>query len=138
MDKENISAGSRYKVPNLDRALTILEYMVKHPEGASLQELTEAMGFSKNSVFRIAMTLLERGYLSREEDTKRFFITRKMLAMGTVALSEQHIITTSLDVMRQMRDELKETVLIGSLVGNKGVVMEQVLGTHTWKLLVSG
>jgi len=136
MSNENISAGSRYKVPNLDRALTILEYMVKHPEGASLQELTKAMGFSKNSVFRISMTLLERGYLSREEDTKRFYITRKMLAMGTVALSEQHIITTSLDVMRQLRDQLKETVLIGSLVGFQGVVMEQVLGTHTFKFAI--
>ncbi len=136
MTDEKVSPGSRYKVPNLDRALTILEFMVKHPEGASLQELTDAMGFSKNSVFRISMTLLERGYLSREEDTKRFFITRKMLAMGTVALSEQHIITTSIDIMRKLRDEVGETVLIGTTVGYEGVVMEQVLGTHTFKFAI--
>lgn len=133
MSLEKESAGSRYKVPNLDRALSILEYMVKHPGGASLQELTDAMGFSKNSVFRISMTLLQRGYLSREDSTKRFYITRKMLAMGTAALSEQHIITTSLDIMRKLRDILKETVLIGTTVGFEGVVMEQELGTHTFK-----
>jgi DNA-binding IclR family transcriptional regulator len=131
-----VQKDSRYQVPNLERALVILEYLLDHPEGLGLAEITGALGFPKNSVFRITHTLLDRGYLTRDEDTKRFSLSRKLLTMGQLALSDKPIVPTAIDIMHACRDELQETVLIGTLVDAEFVVMEQVLGAHPFKFSV--
>ncbi|MFC1498648.1 IclR family transcriptional regulator [Verrucomicrobiota bacterium] len=131
-----IRGESRYKVPNLERALIIMEHLINYPDGLRLIELTKALGFSKNSVFRITTTLLDKGYLKRDEDTKCFSLSRKMLAMGHIALHEKPIVPLAIDIMRECRDILKETVLIGTIVETECVVLEQVLGSHPFKFSV--
>ena len=127
---------SRYQVPNLERALVIMEYLLDYPDGLSLAEITVALGFPKNSVFRITNTLLAKGYLVKAEGTKRFSLSRKLITMGQMALADKPIVPTAIDVMQECRDEVKETVLIGTLVKSEFVVMEQVLGSHPFKFSV--
>ena len=126
---------SRYKVPNLERALVIMEHLLDIPAGLTITELTNALGLSKNSVFRITMTLLSHGYLMRDEQ-KRFSLSKKLLLMGCRSMGEQSFIEHSLDLMRLCRDEIKESVFIGTLIGNEGVVIEQVLGSHSFKFSI--
>ena len=123
---------SRYSVPNLERALVIMEFLLDYPRGMGLTELTEELKFSKNSIFRITTTLLNHGYLVRDVQ-KRFRLSKKLLAMGCRTIGESHFMEFSLDIMRDCRDEITETVLIGTMVENEGVVMEQVLGSHPFK-----
>ncbi|WP_372845009.1 IclR family transcriptional regulator [Pontiella sp.] len=126
---------SRYKVPNLERALVIMEHLLNFPQGLSVTELTEQLELSKNSVFRIAMTLLAHGYVVRDEQ-KRFSLSKKLLLMGCRSLGEQSFVENALDIMRLCRDEIQESVFIGTLVENEGVVIEQVLGSHAFKFTI--
>jgi DNA-binding IclR family transcriptional regulator len=59
-----------------------------------------------------------------------------MLVLGYAAVSEHNLVEKALDVMRELRDEVKETVLIGMLVGTEGVVLDQVPGVHPVKFLI--
>jgi DNA-binding IclR family transcriptional regulator len=127
---------SRYSVPNLERALEILEHLVNFPEGLSLMELTQALEFPKNSVFRITTTLLNKGYLVRDGENKRFTLSSKLLTLGHRALSEKPLVPLAIDLMHECRDALKETVLIGTLVETECVVLEQVLGSHPFKFSI--
>jgi len=133
--KNETFKDSRYKVPNLERALVIMEHLLDCPEGQTVTELTDALGLSKNSVFRITMTLLGHGYIIRDEQ-KRFSLSKKLLLMGCRSMGEKGFIEQSLDVMRLCRDEIMESVLIGTLIGNEGVVIEQVLGLHPFKFSI--
>jgi DNA-binding IclR family transcriptional regulator len=126
---------SRYKVPNLERALVIMELLVENSQGLTVTELTDALGLSKNSVFRITMTLLSHGYVVRDEQ-KRFCLSKKLLLMGCQSIGENNFIEQALDVMRLCRDEIKESVFIGTLVEKEGVVIDQVLGTHPFKFSI--
>ncbi len=90
----------------------------------------------RNSVFRIVSTLNAHGYLMRDEADKTFRLSRELLSPGYAAIDEHNLIEKSLDVMRQFRDEDDETVLIGTLVDNQGVVLEQVPSTQPMKILV--
>lgn len=123
-------------VPNLERALVIIEYLLDYPDGLGLAELTAGLKYPKNSIFRIAMTLLEKGYLERDEQAKRFKVSRKFLAIGHRVLSDRPILPLALDIMRECRDVVKESVFIGTIVENEGVVMEQVLGSHPFKFTI--
>ena len=71
MQSQETFKDSRYKVPNLERALVLMEHLLDYPMGRTAAELTEDLEFSKNSVFRITMTLLNHHFLIRDE-TKRF------------------------------------------------------------------
>ncbi|MCP5536542.1 MAG: IclR family transcriptional regulator [Akkermansiaceae bacterium] len=126
---------SRYKVPNLERALVIMEHLLDYPQGRSAAELTEDLGYSKNSVFRITMTLLNHHFLVRD-DTKRFRLSKKLLLMGCRSFGDTRFIELSMDVMRTCRDVIKESVFIGTLVENEGVVIEQILGSHPFKFTI--
>ena len=66
------NSNSKYHVPNLERALYMIELLSSSPAGMGITEISNQLGISKNSTFRIAMTLLHHGYLTRDENSKAF------------------------------------------------------------------
>ncbi|MDX1565016.1 MAG: IclR family transcriptional regulator, partial [Phycisphaeraceae bacterium] len=107
-----------------------------HPEGLSQSEIVERLELPKNSVFRITMTLLGRGYLDRDEATKRFTPTRKMIGLGCSAMGDRSLVEKAWGIMCELRDRTKETVLLGTVLDHQGVVLEQAPGTHPFKFLI--
>jgi len=129
--------ASRYSVPNLDRALSLLEVLSATPAGLTLSELAVTLQIPTNSVFRISRTLEERGYLERQEATKRFCLTQKLLRLSCGPVSGERSLTEcALAAMRELRDDTLETVLLGTLAGAEGVVIEQVQGRHSFRFCV--
>jgi IclR family acetate operon transcriptional repressor len=128
--------SKRYIVPILERALIILEALAKAPRGMGISELSRELGMPKNSVFRILTTLYSSGYLQRDHEGRIYSLSRKILALGYEALDDLSLVDKSLDVMRDLRDETGETVLLGTLAGDHGVVLELVPSSQPIKFLV--
>ena len=121
---------SRYHVPNLDRALDIVELLSMHPYGLARAAIAEKTGLSINMVYRITMTLEERGYLCRDDADKSYRLTGKMLKLGQDSFDDYSLAEQAWDEMVELRDLHKETVQLDILVGAEGVVIERVLGSH--------
>ncbi len=51
-DSSGVGPGSAYIVPNVNRALRVLELLSAKEGGASITEISKELGFPKNSVFR--------------------------------------------------------------------------------------
>jgi DNA-binding IclR family transcriptional regulator len=51
-------------------------------------------------------------------------------------MGEYSLVERSLEVMRQLRDAVRETVLLGVLNGDEVVCVEQVLSLHAFKFMV--
>ena len=130
------SDNSRYHIPNLERGLRVMEFLGSRADGATLTEIVDGMGIPKNSVFRITVTLLDNGYLTRNEDTMKFRLTRKFLGYGLAAVTDRDIVQNSMGVMRELRDVADASVLLGTLIDAEGVVLGQVAGGHPFKLSV--
>jgi DNA-binding IclR family transcriptional regulator len=130
-------APSKYSVPNLDRALSILETLSAAPAGLTLSEIASVLEIPTNSVFRISRTLEERGYLERTEATKKFQLTQKLLRLSCApAAGERSLTESALETMRGLRDQTMETVLLGTFSGTDGIVIEQVAGRHPFRFCV--
>ncbi len=129
-------ASSKYHVPNLERALSIIELLAEHPEGLSISEITDYLEYPRNSIFRITSTLLDNDYLIRDEETKVFQLSLKLLTLGHAAISEQNLVDKSLHVMRHLRDIYKETVPLGILSDTEGITIEEVQGTHPFRFVL--
>ena len=136
MIKEKAEVKSTYNVPNLERGLQIIELLALHTNGLTLTEIIEALSLSKTSAFRITSTLIFKNYLQKNETTKKITLSRKLLTLGISSMNEQSIVEMSIDVMRALRDELKESVMLGVILGKKGTILEQVSSSFPVKLFV--
>ena len=126
----------RYRVPVLDRTLDLVEVLAERTEGMTLTGLTEALGIPKNTVFRIASTLALRGYVDRDEATKRYRMTRKLLAVSHAAIGGVRLLEAAGPILRTLRDATGETALLGTLSGSRGVVLDQVPSSQPVKVVV--
>ena len=113
-----------YIIPNLDRALRVLEHLSTRQEGGSITEIANQLSLPKNSVFRILRTLAASGYL--DERDKRYRLTSKILSMGYSAVKSTHLVEASMNEMRTLRDEIDETVFVGTLSEGRVVILEEL------------
>ncbi|MBN2357112.1 IclR family transcriptional regulator [candidate division KSB1 bacterium] len=135
MKRPESFTGSKYHVPNLVRALQIVELLAEYPDGLNTSEIAEMLHYPKNSVFRITMTLLDHGYLLRENSAKKYRLSRKLLIIGYASLTEHNLIEKASPIMRELRDLTRETVPLGVLHGEEGVIIEQISGTHAFRFM---
>ena len=132
--KENISY-ERYHIPNLKRALDVFELLAKNNSGLTLSEISAATKYSKNSIFRIICTLQDCGYVVKDNDGRKIVMSRKLAALGYAGFGESNIVEKSMDVIRAMRDELGETAMLGTLLQDECVMIEQAPGRFPFKFL---
>lgn len=109
-----------YSVPSLERGMAILELLARHPEGLGLVEIAQKLDLSHNSIFRTGQALVGMGYLRRNKTTKKFTLTRKLLGLGLSTVHECNIVERAYDSMRQLRNQVKEAVALGTLVPERG------------------
>lgn len=136
MSKPKEVLKSEYNVPNLERGLMVIEILATKKDGLTLAEITDALDLTKTTAFRVVSTLIFKNYLQKNETTKKITLSRKMLTLGISAMNEQSIVEMSIDVMRALRDELKESVMLGVLLDTKGTILEQVSSSYPVKLFV--
>ena len=116
--------NQKYLIPNIARALSILEYLAKEKSEASVAEIADDFQYPKNSVYRIIKSLEHHGYV--EEFQRKYHATPRLLYLGYAGMRNKGIIENSLDVMHALRDEVNETIMIGTLLGNQIVIIEQL------------
>jgi IclR family acetate operon transcriptional repressor len=127
---------SSYIIPNLDRALRVMELLSDNPQGLTMSEIANSLKIPKNSAFRITATMEYRGFLERNPKTKAFCLTNKMTSISHSTLAEKSLVESAWASMQTLRDETMETVLFGTIIGHEGVVLEQAPGTHNFKFTV--
>jgi len=127
---------SKYHVPNLERALKIFELLSKHPEGLSIADISNRLEFPRNSVFRILSTLFDKGYLSKDEELKTYYLSQKLLRIGIKAYSAPSLVEMSLPMMHELVEKYGETVPLGVIKDGKGIVLEAIAGTHQFRYVL--
>ncbi len=119
-----------YDVPGLRIGLQILENLSAHPRGRVLTEIADDLKFPVSSAYRIVMALEELGLVSRDPETKQIRMTRKLLLIGQRAITETNLVEHALDIMRELRDVVVDTVLIGVREGAEVVVLDEAIGSR--------
>ena len=128
--------SNKYSVLMLEKGMGVLELLADYHSGLTIQEMCSHLSYPKTTIYRLANTLLEMGYLGKDEDTNHFFLSRKLFRLGLAALGESNILERAIEPMRRLRDEVKESVMIGTLVGNEAILLDQVLGSHDFTFIL--
>ncbi len=133
--REDATDGS-LQVPALQRGLALLEHLAGLPEGATLSELSGSLDISLASVFRLAGALEDLGYLRRDERTKRFAVTQKLLLLGQPHSGTRSLVECALEPMRRVLAATGETTQLCCRTGAHCVVIEQLPSLHPFKYIV--
>ncbi|WP_038170926.1 IclR family transcriptional regulator [Verrucomicrobium sp. BvORR106] len=129
-------AGSESQAPALQRGLNILEFLACREEGATLSELSSALSLSPASIFRLTGVLEESGYVRREEPSRRFSLTRKLLLLAQPKHEGRALVECCMAPMREVLRRTGETVQLCCLAGSESVMVEQLPSTHPFKYIV--
>lgn len=130
-------AEENYKVPNLEKGIAVMEYLSLRSQGDTLQAIKDTLDISQTTAYRILNTLVRLDYLTYNEDTKRYKLSRKLLTLGFRALNEHNLLETVLPRLRDLRDLVSETACFGVLGNEKGIFIEQAQGHHTFRFMLS-
>ena len=118
-------AEKNYHVPNLDRTLVILDLLSKNPKGMNRNEIATASGCSTTMVYRIMLTLLDNGFVFRDETTGRYRLSLKLLDIGVAGSDEYSLTHEAWPEMCALRDATDMTVMLGCQTSEfEGLLLE--------------
>lgn len=93
--------GQTVPVSSIDKALEVVEALSRSPRGASVADLSRALGLPAPTVHRLLGVLKRRGYVRQDEDTQRYGLTLKMLDLSFRFLGRSELRLHAYPVLRE-------------------------------------
>jgi DNA-binding IclR family transcriptional regulator len=113
-----------YFIRAVGNAIDLIEFLSRSAQPVSLMQLTEAIGQSKSSVFRILCTLEKKGLVERRPGDL-FVLSRAGSSLQTVWLIEK-VKRVAQPGMRELSREFRETVSLAFLRENHIEIVEVI------------
>jgi DNA-binding IclR family transcriptional regulator len=132
---ERVNQGKPERLSSVDRAVSLLE-LVADSDGMSLTQLANRLGTGKTTVFRLAASLLDRGWLVKDDEL------RYRLGPGALALSARTDPDSNLKavlgpIMGDLHQETQETIQLTRLEGRYVVYLEQFVSPRPVRSLAT-
>ena len=110
-------------IQSVARAFSILEQLAAQGE-MGVRELHGATGLSVTTVHRILGTLTELGYVRQNENTSRYGLTYKMLALGQRVPQHSTVIQLAHPLLQQLSERSDTNIrYIDKVIPSSGVVV---------------
>ena len=94
----------------VDRTFDVLEALSWYPEGTSIAVLTEKTGIHKSTIYRLLNTLINRGYIIKDDETSKYRMTLRTYQIGSRAVPGFDLLTLSLDYLKDLCRSSHEAV----------------------------
>jgi DNA-binding IclR family transcriptional regulator len=109
-------------VPTVARLLDVLELLADAPAGVTVLELATELGVHKSVSSRILATLLQRGYVVRDEGSDRHELSLKFFALASRNTNRMGFPAFCQPTLQTLADEIEELVQL-SVVEREGLVL---------------
>jgi IclR family KDG regulon transcriptional repressor len=131
---EDQSAPQRdYTISAVDRALRLLEALGEAPnEGVSV--LARRLGLTKSIVFRLLVTLEQRGFVDRDPDRGTYSLGHRIGVLGERLEPGAGLLAAARPVMERLRDQTAESVNLVVREGARSLVLATRAGHHAIRL----
>lgn len=111
----------------LHKVFAIIEAVVaKQDRGASYSEIVSALNLAKSTVHRILKDLTELGYLVYDQETKRYFGSLRLAAIGGEVISHFQLRNHVRPYLITLNQKTDHTANLSVLDGNMGVFVDKI------------
>lgn len=94
----------------VDRVFDVIETLSRYPEGTTITTLTNATGIHKSTVYRLLTTLINRGYVIKDDKTSKYQMTLRTYHIGSRAVPKFDLLTVSVDYLKELSRLSQEAV----------------------------
>lgn len=119
MEDTLLTEPASTRVANIERAMGLLEALVRHPSGKTVGELSIQLNHPKSAVSRILATLEAEGYVARDQYSGRFRIALKLLALAYRHAESLGVEDISMPLLRSFADDTGELVQLALVDGEE-------------------
>jgi len=117
-------------VESLARGLSVLSSFSEERPTLSLTDITHILNLNKTTAYRLLSTLESLGYLHRDQETKRYRPSLEVLRLGFVVLGGMEVKQVAAPYLRELVEEVEETVNLAVLDNNEVVYIDRVGSKH--------
>jgi len=114
----------------VERALILLRYIVDHPDGLSIREVSREFGYSPATVQKLINTLKIQGYVVQDELTERYHLGSEAVQLGLTALSRLEIRQVARPHLEALCEETGETIFLAIARDDHAIYVDKVVSTQ--------
>ncbi len=121
----------RYTAPALGKGLDILELLTEVETGLTLNQIAKKLERSVNEIFRMVVTLEQRGYLVAD-DGDRYRLTLKLFELSHRHHPIKSLVSTALPHMRELSNRAMQSCHLTVYSAGRLIVVAQVDSSERW------
>lgn len=112
-----------------EKMLVMLEYLAGQREPIRLLDISKELGLNVSTALRFLTALINKGYVTQEEGTSRYYLTYKICALANRVSVHMDIRSTVKPYMEQLSQLFGESVCLAIEENRKVVYIEVVEGS---------
>jgi DNA-binding IclR family transcriptional regulator len=124
MQKPESEESGQPRIQSLGRADAILSAVMRHEGPIALAALSEAVALNKTTVFNLAESLWELGFLERTTQPKGYRLGLRCLELGRHVAKTLPILEISHPFLRELCVATRETVNLALPYFREGIIIE--------------
>jgi DNA-binding IclR family transcriptional regulator len=128
--------NDRYNIRALDRAISILSLLTDGTPRTPA-EISEKLGLSPSTTFRMVSTLAYYRYVRRDKKTNQYQLGLACLELAQAYLVSDDVRMVALPELEALRDETKETIHLAVLDEMEIVYLGKLAGLHAIGMMSS-
>ena len=112
----------RYRAPALEKGLDILELLAREGEPLNTPQMAAKLGRSVSELFRMVLTLEDRGYIVQARGREGYGLTNKMFSMGLAQTPMRSLVELAAQEMKTLAEEIGQSCHM-TVVSNRQIVV---------------
>ena len=114
----------------------LFEVFAQAKRELSNAEIAKLLGVPETSSLDLLHTLLQRGYLMRTVQSRRFYPTARLLSLASAIAGQDPLVAASKEVIEFLRNQTGETSISAVLVDHHVEVIGVSEGTHELRFML--
>jgi hypothetical protein len=123
-----------YAVQSVENALDLLDAICEEGGEARISQLSQRLGMSKTSVFRLLATFEGRGFVERSDDSLKYRLGLSACEMGQKILARMGVLRKARPAMNRLVRQCNESVYFVVRRNDYVLMLDMVDTTHQVKI----
>lgn len=118
-----------------EKGLQVLEALAECGQnGATLADLSRQLGFHKSSLYRLIITLQQRGYVERRVEDDRYRLGLQVLSLACAQLNGLDFHRVGFPYLRDLGRQVHDTIHLAALDREEAVTVDRIEGDSSLSL----
>ncbi|RVU53966.1 IclR family transcriptional regulator [Anaerosphaera multitolerans] len=122
-------------IQSIRKAANILEFMKEQNREYSVAEISESIEYPPSTTHRILNTLINCGYVAKDERTHLYKLGSGLISLGLSAISNINIQNEASPILKDLSEKTGEDSFLIIRSGNNGIVISKSEGPHPLKIV---